>query len=91
MMNRALHYLFPLWLVMGVAVLSGCALLGTAAELSGHAVWNACELPQANRQQVKLAVEGEAQQHCVDDGTFTAVECQSISLSFGCPQDQVVP
>lgn len=76
---------------LALSLINGCTLLGTAAELSGHMVWNTCELPQANRQQVKLAVEGEAQQHCVDDGTFTVVECQSIVLSFGCPQDQVVP
>jgi hypothetical protein len=71
--------------------INGCAFLGQAAELSGKMVWKTCELPQANRQQVKLAVEGEAQAQCVNDGTFTVVECQSIALSFGCPQDVVVP
>ncbi len=76
---------------IALAAINGCTLLGQAAEISGKAVWQACQLPQVNRSQVKMAVEGEAQDQCVQDGQFTAVECQSISLSFGCPQDVVVP
>jgi hypothetical protein len=76
---------------IALAANNGCTLLGQATEISGKAVWAACELPQVNRAQVKMAVEGEAQHQCVQDGAFTAVECSSISLSFGCPQDVVVP
>lgn len=71
--------------------INGCTLLDAAAEFSGKRVWDTCMLPQANRAQIKAPIEAEAIQACVDDGQFTAVECASISLSFGCPQDVVVP
>ncbi len=80
-------------LFMGLAISasSGCTLLDAAAEFSGKRVWDTCMLPQTNRAQIKAPVEAEAIQACTDDGQFTAAECASISLSFGCPQDVVVP
>ena len=80
-------------IIMAIAVLliSGCDTLRRAYEFGGARVWETCEMPQAARGAVKGPIEVAARQECVDDGTFTAVECAVITLSFGCPQDVVVP
>lgn len=70
---------------------SGCDTLRRAYEFGGARVWETCEMPQPARGAVKGPIEVAARQECVDDGTFTAVECSAITLSFGCPQDVVVP
>ena len=76
--------------LVGLLMMSGCPLLDAAAELSGERVYDTCKLPQMARARIKAPIEAEAVQACIDDGQFTAAECASISLSFGCPQDQGV-
>ncbi len=78
-------------LVAILVTVGGCDTLRRAYEFGGARVWETCEMPQPARGAVKGPIEVAARQECVDDGTFTAVECSAITLSFGCPQDVVVP
>lgn len=77
--------------IAALIMATGCDTLRRAYEFGGARVWETCEMPQPARGAVKGPIEVAARQECVDDGTFTAVECSAITLSFGCPQDVVVP
>ena len=73
-----------------VGLMVVCELLDQATEFGGKRVWDTCKLSEVARGELKAPIEAEAIRQCTDDGQFTAAECASISLSFGCPQDRGV-